>query len=694
MVRKILVTSALPYANGSIHLGHLVEYIQTDIWVRFQKMQGHSVHYVCADDTHGTPIMLRAEKEGITPEALIANVHKEHSADFKEFLVDFDNYYSTNAPENKSLSETIYRKLKANGKIATKTIEQFFDPVKQMFLPDRFIKGECPKCHAKDQYGDNCEVCGATYNPTELINAYSAVSGSTPIRKETEHYFFKLSECEAFLKAWTRSQAIVGKPTLQSEAANKMSEWFENGLNDWDISRDAPYFGFEIPDAPGKYFYVWLDAPIGYMASFKKLCETQGLDFDEYWNKDSSTELYHFIGKDILYFHALFWPATLEYSGYRKPTQIFAHGFLTVNGEKMSKSRGTFITARSYLDHIKNPEYLRYYYAAKLNSTMEDIDLSLDDFVARVNSDLVGKYINIASRTAGFINKRFAGKLNPRNNNAAVTELKAAAQTIADAYSAREYGRALREIMRLSDVANGFVAEHAPWVMAKQESQLAELQQVCTDALEMFRLLTLYLKPILPKLALEIEQFLNVDPLNWVSVEHCLSAGHTINEYSHLITRIDPKAVEAMIEANKENLIMHVAVTQVLPKTSAPAALFSKRETTEISIDDFTKIDLRIAKIINAEHVEGAEKLLKLTLDVGETSDNGEQMTRQVFAGIKSAYDPAPLIGRHTVMVANLAPRKMKFGMSEGMVLAASNDTDGPFLLSPDVGATLGMRVK
>ena len=694
MVRKILVTSALPYANGSIHLGHLVEYIQTDIWVRFQKMQGHSVHYVCADDTHGTPIMLRAEKEGITPEALIANVHKEHSADFKEFLVDFDNYYSTNAPENKSLSETIYRKLKANGKIATKTIEQFFDPVKQMFLPDRFIKGECPKCHAKDQYGDNCEVCGATYNPTELINAYSAVSGSTPIRKETEHYFFKLSECEAFLKAWTRSQAIVDKPTLQSEAANKMSEWFENGLNDWDISRDAPYFGFEIPDAPGKYFYVWLDAPIGYMASFKKLCETQGLDFDEYWNKDSSTELYHFIGKDILYFHALFWPATLEYSGYRTPTQIFAHGFLTVNGEKMSKSRGTFITARSYLDHIKNPEYLRYYYAAKLNSTMEDIDLSLDDFVARVNSDLVGKYINIASRTAGFINKRFAGKLNPRNNNAAVTELKAAAQTIADAYSAREYGRALREIMRLSDVANGFVAEHAPWVMAKQESQLAELQQVCTDALEMFRLLTLYLKPILPKLALEIEQFLNVDPLNWASVEHCLSAGHTINEYSHLITRIDPKAVEAMIEANKENLIMHVAVTQVLPKTSAPAALFSKRETTQISIDDFTKIDLRIAKIINAEHVEGAEKLLKLTLDVGETSDNGEQMTRQVFAGIKSAYDPAPLIGRHTVMVANLEPRKMKFGMSEGMVLAASNDTDGPFLLSPDVGATLGMRVK
>ncbi|HPX89002.1 MAG TPA: methionine--tRNA ligase, partial [Methylophilaceae bacterium] len=440
--RKILVTSALPYANGSIHLGHLVEYIQTDIWVRFQKMQGHAVHYVCADDTHGTPIMLRAEKEGVTPEALIEAVHKEHSADFKDFLVEFDNYYSTNSSENKTLSQDIYRKLKASGKIATKTIEQFFDPVKNMFLPDRFIKGECPKCHAKDQYGDSCEVCGATYNPTELINAYSAVSGAAPIRKETEHYFFKLSECESFLKDWTRSG------TLQGEAANKMGEWFESGLNDWDISRDAPYFGFEIPDAPGKYFYVWLDAPIGYMASFKNLCDKQGLNFDEYWQKDSKTELYHFIGKDILYFHALFWPATLEYSGHRKPTQIFAHGFLTVNGEKMSKSRGTFITARSYLDHIKNPEYLRYYYAAKLNSTMEDIDLNLEDFVARVNSDLVGKYINIASRTAGFINKRFDGKLKPSENNAIVAEIKAAATAVAEAYAEREYGKALREIMR------------------------------------------------------------------------------------------------------------------------------------------------------------------------------------------------------------------------------------------------------
>ena len=681
-LRKILVTSALPYANGSIHLGHLVEYIQTDIWVRFQKMQGNTVHYVCADDTHGTPIMLRAEKEGITPEALIEGVHQEHSADFKEFLVDFDNYYSTNSEENKTLSQNIYRKLKANNKIATKTIEQFFDPVKKMFLPDRFIKGECPKCHAKDQYGDNCEVCGATYNPTELINAYSAVSGAAPVRKETEHYFFKLSECEAFLKEWTRSG------TLQGEAANKMGEWFENGLNDWDISRDAPYFGFEIPDAPGKYFYVWLDAPIGYMASFKNLCDKQGLDFDEYWQQDSRTELYHFIGKDILYFHALFWPATLEFSGHRKPTQIFAHGFLTVNGEKMSKSRGTFITARSYLDHIKNPEYLRYYYAAKINSTMEDIDLNLEDFVARVNSDLVGKYINIASRTAGFINKRFVGKLNPSADNAVIAELKASANVIAESYEAREFGRALREMMRLADVANGFVAEKAPWVMAKAEGQDEALQQVCSDALEMFRLLTLYLKPVLPKLADEIAQFLNIAPLTWAHVNDTLAAQHQINEYQHLITRVDLKAIEAMTEANKENLVATPATSQEVSKQAAATAANVAEEGAYISIDDFTKVDLRIAKIVNAEHVEGAEKLLKLSLDIGE------EKPRQVFAGIKSAYDPETLKGRLTVMVANLAPRKMKFGMSEGMVLAASDERGGPFILSPDSGAQAGMKVK
>lgn len=686
MTRKLLVTSALPYANGSIHLGHLVEYIQTDIWVRFQKMQGHTVHYVCADDTHGTPIMLRAEKEGMTPEALIEKVHAEHSRDFADFLVQFDNYYSTNSEENRQLSGNIYRALKANGKIATKTIEQYFDPVKSMFLPDRFIKGECPKCHAKDQYGDNCEVCGTTYSPTELINPYSAVSGATPVRKETEHYFFKLSECVDFLRDWTRSG------TLQAEAANKMSEWLgeagENKLSDWDISRDAPYFGFEIPDAPGKYFYVWLDAPIGYMASFKNLCSRAGLDFDEYWKQDSTTELYHFIGKDILYFHALFWPATLEYSGHRKPTQVFAHGFLTVNGEKMSKSRGTFITARSYLDHVKNPEYLRYYYAAKLNGSMEDIDLNLEDFVARVNSDLVGKYINIASRTAGFIAKKFDNKVIPAQH-AVIADMRAAAPAIAEAFAARDFARALRDIMKLTDAANAYVAEAAPWVVAKEDSKAAELHAICSNALEMFRLLTIYLKPVLPHIAVTVEAFLNVAPLQWADAAQSLGA-QTIQPYSHMITRLEGKQIEAMVEANKENL-----------QAAAPAAVKAeaqadkKAEATQpaeegayISIDDFAKVDLRIAKIVSAEHVEGAEKLLKLLLDIGE------EKPRQVFAGIKSAYDPATLVGRVTVMVANLAPRKMKFGLSEGMVLAASDERGGPFILSPDQGAQPGMRVK
>ncbi len=720
--RKILVTSALPYANGSIHLGHLVKYIQTDIWVRFQKMQGHTVHYVCADDTHGTPIMLRAEKEGVTPEALIDAVHKEHSADFKEFLVEFDNYYSTNSDENKVLSETIYKKLAANNKIAKKTIEQFYDPVKNMFLPDRFIKGECPKCHAKDQYGDSCEVCGATYNPTELINAYSAVSGAAPIRKETEHYFFKLSECEEFLKTWTRSG------TLQGEAANKMGEWLKphtvdsdvdsslnSGLSDWDISRDAPYFGFEIPDAPGKYFYVWLDAPIGYMASFKNLCnklplpagegggEGKSLDFDEYWNKDSKTELYHFIGKDILYFHALFWPAILKYSGYRTPTQIFAHGFLTVNGEKMSKSRGTFITARSYLDHIKNPEYLRYYYAAKLNSTMEDIDLNLEDFVARVNSDLVGKYINIASRTAGFITEYFDGKLaldiSAYPALPQIEKLQSHAKFLEKMYENRDYGFAIREIMSLTDEVNYFVQTAEPWKLAKtangNESTLKTLHWICTQAINMFRLLTIYLKPVLPKITSQVEQFLNIPSLKWNDAQELLSAGHNIQPYQHLINRIELKDINSMVEANKESL----APTPALIKTASPVtspilASGDAAEGSYISIDDFTKVDLRIAKIVNAEHVEGADKLLKLTLDIGEATDNGNPMTRQVFAGIKSAYDPATLIGRNTVMVANLVPRKMKFGMSEGMVLAASDERGGPFILSPDVGAQPGMRVK
>jgi methionyl-tRNA synthetase len=718
--RKILVTSALPYANGSIHLGHLVEYIQTDIWVRFQKMQGHTVHYVCADDTHGTPIMLRAEKEGITPEALIDAVHKEHSADFAEFLVEFDNYYSTNSDENKVLSQTIYKKLDANKKIAKKTIEQFYDPVKNMFLPDRFIKGECPKCHAKDQYGDSCEVCGATYNPTELINAYSAVSGAAPVRKETEHYFFKLSECEDFLKTWTRSG------TLQGEAANKMGEWFASGLNDWDISRDAPYFGFEIPDAPGKYFYVWLDAPIGYMASFKNLCSQNGLDFDEYWNKDSKTELYHFIGKDILYFHALFWPATLEYSGYRTPTQIFAHGFLTVNGEKMSKSRGTFITARSYLDHIKNPEYLRYYYAAKLNSSMEDIDLSLDDFVARVNSDLVGKYINIASRAMGFITKKFNGKLssnvlgsdilydlsngsqvNLDNVKASANQLESAilmpfidfSAEVTGYYERRDFSSAIREIMHLADGINAYVDKVKPWELAKDPSNSDRLHETCSFIINLFRLLTIYLKPVLPNIACNVENLLNISPLKWEDRLTLLPSQHVINEYQHLITRIDPKAIEAMTEANKENLTVTNAVKPAVIKSASPAAASiltsgASDEASYITIDDFMKVDLRIAKIVNAEHVEGAEKLLKLTLDIGEATDTGEAITRQVFAGIKSAYDPATLVGRMTVMVANLAPRKMKFGMSEGMVLAASDESGGPFILSPDSGAQAGMRVK
>ena len=696
--RKMLVTSALPYANGSIHLGHLVEYIQTDIWVRFQKMQGHTVHYVCADDTHGTPIMLRAEKEGITPEALIERVHAEHSADFADFLVEFDNYHSTNAPENKELSQTIYRALRTNDKIATKTIEQFFDPVKNMFLPDRFIKGECPKCHAKDQYGDSCEVCGATYNPTELINPFSAVSGAVPVRKETEHYFFKLSECSDFLREWTRRGAGTNQPTLQNEAANKMNEWLgevgENKLSDWDISRDAPYFGFEIPDAPGKYFYVWLDAPIGYMASFKNLCSKNGLDFDEYWKQDSTTELYHFIGKDILYFHALFWPATLEYSGHRKPTSVFAHGFLTVNGEKMSKSRGTFITARSYLDHIKNPEYLRYYYAAKLNGSMEDIDLNLEDFVARVNSDLVGKYINIASRTAGFIAKYFKGEilstdLNQINDTAKATAVTlGSAEQIADYYGARDYGRALREIMRVTDYVNEYVNEMAPWFLVKESSQLqigSKLHAVCSDALKAFRVLTIYLTPVLPEVSKKVAiLFGQTEKYVWGDLQ---LAAEKISNYNHLITRIDPKDIEAMTEANKENLQPQQTESAKTPAKLAATSVEAD-EGAYISIDDFTKVDLRIAKIVNAEHVEGAEKLLKLTLDTGETT------TRQVFAGIKSAYDPVTLVGRLTVMVANLAPRKMKFGMSEGMVLAASDEQGGPFILSPDVGALAGMRVK
>jgi methionyl-tRNA synthetase len=683
MTRKILVTSALPYANGSIHLGHLVEYIQTDIWVRFQKMQAETTcHYVCADDTHGTPIMLRAQKEGITPEALIERVWREHKADFDGFHIGFDNYYSTNTPETRHYADDIYLKLKERGLIEVRAIEQFFDPVKEMFLPDRFIKGECPKCHAKDQYGDSCEVCGAAYQPTDLIEPYSAVSGAKPVKKQSDHYFFKLSDaqCRDFLKSW------IKPPHVQHEAANKLNEWLESGLSDWDISRDAPYFGFEIPGAPGKFYYVWLDAPIGYMGSFKNLCDRQGLDFNEYWGKDSQAEVYHFIGKDILYFHALFWPAELEHAGYRTPSGVFAHGFLTVNGQKMSKSRGTFITAASYLKHL-NPEHLRYYFAAKLSATIEDIDLSLEDFTARVNSDLVGKFVNIASRAAGFITKRFGGKLAAGLADAALLkQLQDASAEIAQFYEGREYGRALREVMRLADLANQYVDEHKPWELARQEGMDARLHEVCTVSINLFRLLALYLKPVLPKLAADVETFLNVDPLSWPDAQSLL-LGHAINPYQHLMTRIDPKQVEAMIEDNQESLTPQ-------PEQHSQARHAEKQQhaiqpiAETISIDDFSKIDLRIARIANAEHVEGAEKLLKLTLDIGEENP------RTVFAGIKSAYDPEKLKGRMTVMVANLAPRKMKFGLSEGMVLAASGEAPGLFILSPDEGAQPGMRVK
>ncbi len=714
--RKILVTSALPYANGAIHLGHLVEYIQTDIWVRFQKMQGHECHYVCADDTHGTPIMLRAEKEGITPEQLISRVHGEHSRDFAGFQIAFDNYYTTHSDENRFFCEDIYLKLKAAGLIEVRAIEQYYDPVKEMFLPDRFIKGECPKCGALDQYGDNCESCGAAYTPAELKNPYSAVSGAKPELRTSEHQFFRLSDprCQAFLREFTRREGV-----LQAEASNKMQEWLgaegENKLSDWDISRDAPYFGFEIPGddgaKTGKYFYVWLDAPIGYFGSLKNLAaRNSDVDLAAYTRPGADTEMYHFIGKDILYFHALFWPAMLEHAGYRVPTKIFAHGFLTVDGAKMSKSRGTFITAESYLAQKLNPEWLRYYYAAKLNGSMEDLDLNLTDFVARVNSDLVGKFINIASRCAGFISKRFAGQLG-ETDGSATAAYQAAWQEgeIARAYEERDFARALREIMRLADLANQYVAEQKPWELAKQEGQEARLHQVCSTALTLFRDLTLYLKPVLPQLAAQVESFLNIAPLSWRGQWAPLPTGHGIQDYKHLMTRIDPKQVDALVEANKDSL----AAAAPAPAPSKPAkqaspAVESQQRHAErqqhaaktevaaaekewepfISIDDFSKVDLRIAKIVSAEHVEGAAKLLKLMLDIGE------DQPRQVFAGIKSAYDPETLVGRLTVMVANLAPRKMKFGMSEGMVLAASGDGPGLFILSPDSGAQPGMRVK
>jgi methionyl-tRNA synthetase len=702
--RRILVTSALPYANGAIHLGHLVEYIQTDIWVRFQRMQVNDdgspveVHYVGADDTHGTPVMLRAESEGLTPEQLIDRVWKEHDRDFKNFSVGFDNYYSTHSPENRALCEEIYDKLEQSGLITKRPVEQFYDPVKAMFLPDRFIKGECPKCGAKDQYGDSCEVCGATYSPTELKNPYSTVSGAEPVRKSSEHHFFKLSDprCEGFLRRYTQ-----GEGHLQSEAANKMKEWLgeagEGKLSDWDISRDAPYFGFPIPGTDEKkFFYVWLDAPVGYFASFlnyvkKQQAAGKTINADAFLRPGSDTEMVHFIGKDILYFHALFWPAMLEHAGFRTPSKVFAHGFLTVNGEKMSKSRGTFITADSYIEQGLNPEWLRYYYAAKLNATMEDIDMNLDDFVARVNSDLVGKYVNIASRAAGFITKHFDGKLravDPSDNNtfAATAVAMSSADNIATDYENREYGKALREIMRIADIINQRWDKAKPWELAKDLARHPELHSVCSDCLDAFRILTYYLAPVIPDTAAKALTLFGVaGQPRWNDIH---ISPVSVQPYQHLMTRVDPKQIAALVDANKENLKVTTTPPSPQPPPSKGEGASSTADAATISIDDFTKIDLRIARIANAEHVEGADKLLKLTLDVGELG------TKQVFAGIKSAYDPATLVGRLTVVVANLAPRKMKFGMSEGMVLAASGDAPGLFILSPDSGAQPGMRVK
>jgi len=730
MSRRILVTSALPYANGSIHLGHLVEYIQTDIWVRFQRMQADTeVYYVCADDTHGTPIMLRADKEGITPEQLIARVYGEHTRDFAGFHVAFDNYSTTNSPENQAFCEDIYNHLKAKDLIARRSVEQFYDPVKQMFLPDRYIKGECPNCHSKDQYGDSCEVCGTTYSPTDLINPYSAVSGARPERKASEHHFFRLSDkrCEDFLRRFTQTG-----DRLQPEAANKMKEWLgepgDNKLADWDISRDAPYFGFPIPGTNNqKFFYVWLDAPVGYFGSFgnyvaKQKAAGKTIDRDAFLRPGGNTEMVHFIGKDILYFHALFWPAMLEFAGYRTPTKVFAHGFLTVDGQKMSKSRGTYITAESYLKQGLNPEWLRYYYAAKLNATMEDIDLNLEDFVARVNSDLIGKYVNIASRCAGFITSHFDGKL-------AVPAIEWTVRLrqefmsgdswkrIGLYYADREYGKAIREMMRLTDLANQYVDEKKPWNLAKLSGTSDELHQVCSLGINLFWLLTVYLRPVLPGVAAKAQQFLNVTDSQMQWDQHSvLPAGHQIKKYSHLMTRVDPKQIQALVEANKESLqpaaqshspqrhaqhqekAVEKNTTTTSPPPSTPQGGTEKSppqgeegvkggEAQMIGIDDFNKVELRVARIVSAEHVEGADKLLKLQLDLGNE-------TRQVFAGIKSAYDPAMLVGRLTVMVANLQPRKMRFGESQGMVLAASGDGPGIFLLSPDDGAQPGMRVK
>jgi len=679
--RRILVTSALPYANSGIHLGHLMEVIQTDIWVRLQKMRGHDCIYVCADDAHGTAIMLSAELQRVSPEEHIEKIKKEHQADFAGFYIEFDNYHSTHSAENQSLSELIYKRLDANGHINRRRINQLFDPEKQMFLADRFIKGTCPKCKADDQYGDNCEVCGSTYSPTDLINPQSTISGATPIEKESEHLFFTLPDFTEFLKTWTRSG------TLQNQVVNKLNEWLESGLKEWDISRDKPYFGFEIPGHPGKYFYVWLDAPIGYMASFKNLCDRSDLDFDEFWQPGSETELYHFIGKDIVNFHTLFWPAILNSAGYRTPTAIYVHGFLTVDGKKMSKSRGTFINARTYLDHL-NPEYLRYYLAAKLSNGVDDLDLNLEDFVQRVNSDLVGKVVNIASRCAGFISKGFDGKLAENvSEEKLIRQFQGASDNIATLYEQREYSKAIREIMALADRANQYINDKQPWVLAKQDKSNIEVQEICSTGINLFRFLIIYLKPVLPQLAADAESFLSVSPLQWDDIGSVLT-DFVIGKFTPLMTRVETEKVQAVVDATRDE------VQQLRELTTGEVPVLANGITlaNEIEIEDFAKIDLRVVKIIAAVHVDGADKLLKLELDLGPDG-GGNKLTRTVFSGIKSAYKPQDLIGKYTVMVANLKPRQMKFGLSQGMILAAGPGGKDIWLLEPDSGAQPGMKV-
>ena len=674
--RDILVTNALPFANGPIHLGHMLGYVQADIWVRYQRMQGHTVHYVCADDTHGTAIMLSAEKAGVTPEQFIEGVRQEHMRDFARFGVDFDIYHSTHSEENRVLAGHIYGELQKQGKIATRKIWQLFDPEKGLFLADRFIKGTCPKCKAEDQYGDNCEVCASTYAATDLINPRSTISGATPVLRESEHYFFKLPDFADMLKQWTRSGVLV------TSIENKLAEWLGGGLQEWDISRDAPYFGFEIPGAPGKYFYVWLDAPIGYMASFKKLCADKGLDFDRYWKAGATSELWHFIGKDIVNFHALFWPAMLDVSGFRKPTQLSVNGFLTVNGQKMSKSRGTFIMADTYFQHL-NPEYLRYYFAAKLGPNPDDLDLNLEDFALRVNADLVGKLVNIASRCAGFLTKNFDGKLAAADSEPALSaEFRNVADEIAGYYDAREYGKAMRVIMALADKANAWIAERQPWSVAKAAPTAPEVQNICSVGINLFRLLVIYLKPVLPALGAQVESFLQVKPLAWRDAQTLLT-GHAIGVFTPLMTRVDPDKVAAMLQDSKASL--------GAPSAPVDSPLAKEPIAAEIEFPDFAKVDLRIALIRHASHVEGADKLLQLTLDLGAGAD-GKPVTRNVFSGIKSAYKPEDLIGKHCVLVANLKARKMKFGMSEGMILAAGDGKE-IYLIAPHAGAQPGAKV-